>query len=179
MAVFRVQTGIRFLLPLIVPAVAWIAARVTAAAEPRWRPVLFVVPALIAVESARTWPDALRYVNPLWGGAENGYRVVTDSNFDWGQGLPELARWQQADGRPMAIWYFGTDTRFPELVRYYPGDPNVSRDTVNGRLLAVSASFLYGGYLETPGPANDLIRKLRNQPPVARTSTFVVFDGGY
>lgn len=180
MIVFRVQTGVRFVLPLVALGMAWIgaqAARSVGAGRLRW--AWIAIPVLMAIESLLVWPDGLRYVNQIWGGVDAGYRVVSDSNYDWGQGLPELAEWQQAEGRPMAVWYFGTDTRFPQLVRYNPRIAGTDRSAIDGRLLAVSASFLYGGYLETPGPSNDLIRRLRAIEPIARTSTFAIFDRGY
>lgn len=170
MILFRVQTGVRFFLPLLALVIAWLGTRTT---------VAIAVAALMAIESALVWPDGLRYVNQMWDGSDNGYRAVSDSNYDWGQGLPELSAWQRADGRPMAIWYFGTDTRFPELVRFNPRAPGGDRRALDGRLLAVSASLLYGGYLESPGPANDLIHGLRTEIPVARTSTFFIFNSGY
>ncbi|HYE86748.1 MAG TPA: hypothetical protein VEA16_10365 [Vicinamibacterales bacterium] len=170
MIIFRVQTGIRFMLPLLALLIPWLG---------RHRIIALTAGGVMAIESILVWPDGLRYVNQLWGGARDGYQVVSDSNYDWGQGLPQLAQWQQADGRPMAIWYFGTDTRFPELVRYKPGEADDDQRVLDGRLLAVSLSLLYGGYLESPGPANDLIRRLRSQTPVAKTSTFFVFDRGY
>ena len=46
------------------------------------------------------------------GGPEHGYLLLSDSNYDWGQGLKELARWQEkrAGPGPLAVCeYFGTD----------------------------------------------------------------------
>ena len=131
--------------------------------------------AALAIESAFAWPDGIRYVNPLWGGANEGYRVVSDSNYDWGQGLPELARWRRQRQQRLAVWYFGTDTRFPELVRLNPRNSNFDRRALDGFAFAVSASLLYGGYVETPGPAKDAIQRLRATPPIGRTSTFFIF----
>src|SRR5262249_21047025 len=115
----RVQTGVRFMLPLLAfAAVALSAAvaRAVAAAAPSWRRGLAAVAvAWIGVESARVWPHGLCYVNDLWGGTEEGYRLVSDSNYDWGQGLPELAEWQRDHGGgPLDVWYFGAD---PDLKR--------------------------------------------------------------
>jgi hypothetical protein len=190
MALFRVQTGIRFLLPLLAVAIAWVGARLGTLVMPprlpirppaprlRWAGVaVAAVAAAMAVESAFAWPDAIRYVNPLWGGANEGYRAVSDSNYDWGQGLPELARWRRQRQQPLAVWYFGTDTRFPELVRLNPRGGSFDRRALDGVAFAVSTSLLYGGYVETPGPAKDVIQRLRATPPIGRTSTFFIFAG--
>lgn len=183
MVMVRVQTGIRFLLPLMAFMVVGVSIRVvTGIADlpiTRRRPAVYGVALLLAwmaVADARAWPDPLRHVNELWGGPEHGYRVVSDSNYDWGQGLPELADWQQSHGEPTAIWYFGTDPRFPRLQRYNPRIDRLAAVNPRPRFLAVSTSLLYGGYLTADGPARNLKLKLRELTPVARTRTFLVFD---
>ncbi len=183
MVMVRVQTGIRFLLPLMVFLMAGVSTRVVtgiAGLPAVRRPIaisgLSLLLAWMAVGDARAWPDPLRHVNELWGGPEHGNRVVSDSNYDWGQGLPELARWQQSHGEPTVIWYFGTDPRFPRLRRYDPRRESVANSQPRARYLAVSTSFLYGGYLTADGPGRELMLRLRRQAPVARTRTFFVFD---
>lgn len=37
-----------------------------------------------------SYPGYLSYFNPIAGGNQNGYRYVTDSNYDWGQDLKNL-----------------------------------------------------------------------------------------
>ncbi len=39
------------------------------------------------------YPSYLSYFNEAAGGPENGYRYVTDSNYDWGQDLKRLRQW--------------------------------------------------------------------------------------
>jgi hypothetical protein len=178
MIVFQVQTGIRFLLPLLAFALAWLGSRLgnlCAHAQPPSRLALAAILAAMTIEGALQWPDALRYVNSLWGGPNEGYKVVSDSNYDWGQGMPELERWRRSSDGPLSVWYFGTDTRYPEISRINPRDANFDSRVLEGRALAVSTSLLYGGYLETPSPARDLIQRLRQMAPSARTSTFFIF----
>lgn len=179
MAVFQVQTGIRFLLPLLAVAIAWAGARIGALLARSGRQALVVVTAALAamaMESLAAWPDALRYVNPMWGGMAAGYRVVSDSNYDWGQGLPELEEWRRRKGARVSVWYFGTDTRFADIERINPRLPEFDPAALNGRVLAVSTSLISGGYLETPGPARDFVQRLRARTPVDRTSTFLLYD---
>lgn len=183
MVMVRVQTGIRFLLPLMAFLMVAVAARLAAgiaALQPVRRPVAIgVLGALLTwlvADDARAWPDPLRYVNAFWSGPDQGYRVVSDSNYDWGQGLPELADWQQSHGSPTAVWYFGTDPRFPDLQRYDPRRGALTALEARPNYLAVSTSLLYGGYLTAAGPARDVMLKLRELTPVARTRTFLIFD---
>ncbi len=94
----RVQTGVRLVLPLIPLALVGLSASlVVAHGQARWswlRPVLTASCVLSGAwlfwASASVWPNGLCYTNELWGGTANGYRCLSDSNYDWGQGLKEL-----------------------------------------------------------------------------------------
>src|SRR5262249_55661291 len=98
----RVQIGIRFMFPLIAFLGAGLAPLLVEAIRDssalRRRALLGLTAAGIlwtAAGTARVWPDGLCYVNPLWGGTANGYRLVSEGNYDWGQGIKELVRWQK------------------------------------------------------------------------------------
>lgn len=54
------------------------------------------------------WPDYLPFFNIVAGGEDDQWRLLSDSNIDWGQDLPALAAWQQASGQPVKLSYFGT-----------------------------------------------------------------------
>ncbi len=45
----------------------------------------------LALETLWIAPHFLSYFNPLGGGPENGWRIVADSNIDWGQDLKSLS----------------------------------------------------------------------------------------
>jgi hypothetical protein len=175
----RVQTGVRFMLPLLALAAVALSAgvaRAVAAASPHHRRGLAAVAALavawVGAESARAWPHGLCYVNDLWGGTEAGYRLVSDSNYDWGQGLPELAEWQREHGGPLDVWYFGAD---PDLGRmpFRPVAPQDVPQRVRGRL-AVGLTLLYGH--QDNEAAERAVDLLRGREPIGRTSTFLIFD---
>jgi hypothetical protein len=185
---FRVQIGVRFVLPLVALAVVGLAAATVRAwrdSAPGWRRRAGAIAALVSVigvawSAASAWPDGLRYTNELWGGPEQGYRLLSDSNYDWGQGLKELARWQRRHGaREMDLWYFGADpfvaslpVRVIELDRYSGQGPEAMLDQVRGHYLAASLTWVYGAYRDRQEAA----RFLRQYRPVARTSTFVIYD---
>jgi hypothetical protein len=128
------------------------------------------------------WPHALCYVNELWGGTAGGYRLVNESNYDWGQGLKELADWQRAHApEGLRVWYFGTDPtpyepamerlRLQDLPLQRPADILPS---VRGHYFAVSLTPLccYSDY-----PVAVLTREfLSERQPVARTATFFIYD---
>src|SRR5262249_18744050 len=129
------------------------------------------------------WPHALCYTNELWGGTRGGYVYVSDANYDWGQGLKELARWRRRQGLGvLPVWYFGTD---PALRRLGRGGvplqgrpirgPRDVRARVGGGYLAVSTTLVHGvaGGTEAHRHATAFLRTRR---PVARTMTFLIFD---
>jgi hypothetical protein len=127
---FRVQIGIRLVLPIVALAMVGLAAAAVhtwAEGQTPWQRRLLaagVTASLIwtGTVSSRVWPNALSYVNELWGGTATGYLHVSESNYDWGQGLEELERWRQQQGEPnMTVWYFGADPSIKRIpVRELP-----------------------------------------------------------
>lgn len=188
---FRVQLGVRMVLPL---AALWIVGAAVAfaragAREGGWRFGATLAAAAIAVLWSATsaitvWPHGLSYVNRFWGGTTDGYRLVSDSNYDWGQGLNDLFAWQRARGvTAVALWYFGTDPRAQrapfQLVALHDlptGSPEEVRALAQGRFLAVGTTLLYGTSL-SPSHAR-AAAFLRTQPAAARTPTFFIYDFG-
>lgn len=54
-------------------------------------------------------PHYLSYFNAIAGGPENGYRILVDSNVDWGQDLLRLKTWMQENDVPeVHLSWFGT-----------------------------------------------------------------------
>ncbi|HEX4104019.1 MAG TPA: phospholipid carrier-dependent glycosyltransferase [Candidatus Paceibacterota bacterium] len=60
-------------------------------------------------ETAFAYPHFLSYFNELGDGTENGYRYVTDSNYDWGQDMLALQAWmnQNPQVNQLALDFFG------------------------------------------------------------------------
>ena len=187
---YRVQIGIRFVLPLVVFAVVGLAAAVVQAIReyaPGWRRQILAAGASAgvlwtAVAAAAVWPHGLSYTNELWGGTKQGYRLLSDSNYDWGQGLKELARWKKEQGVPaLDVWYYGTDPTLRVLpLREIPlhglplKGPEDVMAVLRGRHVAVSTTLLYGtASVESHRIASDF---LRTRQPVARTTTFFIYD---
>lgn len=170
----KVQLGVRIVLPLVAFLLVGLAVRLASLRLTALRgAILALLLGCLLVGDLRVWPDGLRYTNDLWGGPESGYLLASDSNYDWGQGLPELARWHDAHPGPLAVWYFGTDTRYPHLPRYAPCRDGLDSPKLNG-YLAVGTTWLYGGYVSDDRDRSLLLR-LRQLAPVARTRTFLIF----
>jgi hypothetical protein len=111
----------------------------------------------------RIHPHYLAFFNVLAGGPTNGWRLLSDSNIDWGQDLIHLERYLKAHPELLAgderlrlayfgtadpAYYLGTIERLPswpfmpepDLARYTPG------------LYAISVTELSGLYLNDMGP---------------------------
>jgi hypothetical protein len=188
----RVQIGIRLVLPLVVLAIVGLAgAAANACRAPRpylasWLPVLLGASvAWIALSAILVWPRGLCYTNELWGGTTRGYKRLSDSNYDWGQGIKELAQWQQEHGSgPIDVWYFGSDPaalRPPfHCVSLHASPPGTLvrdvREQVRGHRLAVSTTLLYGSSPCNTDEYRQATEFLRGCRPVARTSTFFIYD---
>jgi hypothetical protein len=176
----------------VFPLVALLSVGAAAAAVsawergPAWRRRLVVGWACAAalwpaVATALAWPNGISYVNELWGGTRRGHRLVSDSNYDWGQGLKELSAWQGRHGGPLACWYFGTDPGYARLpledlpLHARPiRSPEDALEQVRGKRVAVSATLLCNPPLTDP--IRQAVRFFRGVRPVARTTTFFIYD---
>lgn len=186
----RVQIGIRFQLlaiALLTVAAAVALVRIASDGPGPWRRGLAKAAAALwllhaAWTAGTTWPHALRYTNELWGGPAESYKLMSDSNYDWGQGLHELDAWRRERGLDdVALWYFGRDPMAynmaarPTPLHVLPvaNAADVHRHA-RGRYLAVGTSVLHG---HASTPAHKIAAAyLRTLTPVSRTPTFLIFD---
>lgn len=98
------------------------------------------------VSVGRAYPHYLSYFNEAIG-VDNGWRYVTDSNYDWGQDLKRLKTFTDENGiDKIAVDYFGGGSP-----NYYLGDKAVLWQSTKGdpresgiRWLAVSVNTLQG-----------------------------------
>ncbi len=113
------------------------------------RAILYVFLGLLVVNAADTLryaPDYLSYFTPFVNPATS-YKLVSDSNVDWGQGLIALRHYQQQHpDEALHVAYFGTID--PKLygIRYTPLEPN----TPASGTIVISATHLTGQLLDDP-----------------------------
>lgn len=191
----HVQIGVRLMLPLVALAVAGMAAAAVNAARsfgPGWRARAVAGASCAAVlccaaSSAAAWPNGLCYVNHFWGDPAGGDRLVSDSNWDWGQGVKELARWQKRQGAgPLDVWYWGDDPaaverrpplRLIQLQGVPVENPEDVASFVAGRRLAVSTTLVHGCLLNGAPPQAAVVQRfLQSRRPTARTTTYYIYD---
>jgi hypothetical protein len=190
---FRVQLGMRMIFPLLTMAIVGLAAAAAntdiarlACSAGRIRAAAIAGACLgalwMALAAAHTWPHALCYVNDFWGGTRDGYRLVSDSSYDWGQGLPELLAWQRTHAEELDLWYFGLDPRggkepFRQIhFECLPIDrPEQMLQQLRHRYLAASTTMVYGARSDCQAHIH-CAHLLRACAPTARTATFLIFD---
>jgi hypothetical protein len=171
-------------LPLIALLIVGVsAAAVAALAEARhrlrWGLGLTGCVAWAITSAALVWPNGLSFVNELYGGTAGGYRVASESNYDWGHGAPALRRWADRHaGGHLAVWYYGSDPTVGEgpleSVRLHDGDIDANLAGLRGRYLAVSVCLAYGPPLSPP--VVEARRRVRGLRPVGRTQTFLIYE---
>jgi 4-amino-4-deoxy-L-arabinose transferase-like glycosyltransferase len=159
----RIHIGDRHVLPmypflLLLAAAAW--ERATRSPQKKiWFALLVVAAALNAFDCLRYAPGYLSYFTPFVRPGES-YKLLTDSNLDWGQGLIALRDYQQRNSdAPISLAYFGTMQ--PELygIKYTPFDEG---DRPRGTVV-ISATLLSGQY----SIDHDAFRWLEKYPRVA------------
>jgi hypothetical protein len=122
----------------------------------------------------RNHPHHLAYFNEIGGGPANGWRLLVDSNLDWGQDLKRLATWMRENGVPrLKLSYFGSaDPAYygidAEALPGYraPHATHVTREVRPGDVVAVSATHLQGVYVDPEDRA--LLARFRGLPPIGR-----------
>jgi hypothetical protein len=108
----RVNFGVRYLYPAL-PGLAVVAgAGLLALLRSHWllKGAGLCLLGWLIVSHAMVMPHPLSYANEVAGGPERLYQVLGDSNVDWGQDLPALARvMRQEDIPEVRLSYFGSD----------------------------------------------------------------------
>jgi hypothetical protein len=115
----------------------------------RSRAIMVLLLALVvvnAVDTLRYAPGYLSYFTPFVNPATS-YKLLSDSNLDWGQGLLALRKYQaEHPNDPIHLDYFGTMDPSLYGIRYIPLPQN---ERVSGTVV-VSATYLSGQLLKDP-----------------------------
>jgi len=161
LAVFaRFNIGERHVLPLY-PFALLFAGGVWEWARQR-RAGLAVLTLLVVVNAAdalRYAPEYLSYFNVFVRPAES-YRLLTDSNLDWGQGLLALRQYQRDHPHEqISLSYFGSVDPAIYGIRAHPLGEN---ERVSGTVI-VSVTNLSGQFLANPQSYSWLLQQERTE----------------
>ena len=105
----KYNIGERHILPLypfalLVAGGIWERARTSSVPKA----ILIIALCLNAIDALRCAPDYLAYFN-IFVRPQNSWRLLTDSNLDWGQGLIALLNYEQQNpGEALQLAYFGS-----------------------------------------------------------------------
>ncbi len=110
----KLDLGIRHVLPIF-PFLILAAALGAAQLLTRKQAGAVAVVLLLGFQAFSVWhagPHLLAYSNELWGGNHKSYRVMLDSNTDWGQGLKAVKAWME-ERELKDCWYVEYGTGSP------------------------------------------------------------------
>ena len=139
----------------------------------------FLILALVvwlAFSSISVYPHFLAYFNLLGGGPQNGWRILVDSNIDWGQDLKGLKAWMEQEGVDrVRLGWFGSARAEAYSIDYdlLPGvphgfalweDPPFNREEPEPGVYAISVTNLVGVHF----PDHDFYAWFRGRPPDAK-----------
>ncbi len=160
----RINIGVRSMLPLAPFIVLW---AVVGLAEYRHRIFQVALPLALLLSIAAglgSYPYFLGYFNPLFGGPAAADRWLVDSNNDWGQDLPALARTiKRRRIQHLRLHYFGA--AIPSHYGIRGHNPLVRRPG----WYAISRTYLSGMW-----PRNDPHAWLRKLKPVELVGSSIV-----
>lgn len=143
----RLNIGLRHFMPVIFASVLLTAA----GTQIYWNKIICknfkVKYAIIGLSVIMTisvlisFPHYLSYYNVLSGGTNDGYKIATDSNYDWGQDIKRLGKWME-ENKAEKIYVDIFSLNGP---KYYLGEDyrsfNIKYDNLppSGSYIAVSA----------------------------------------
>lgn len=137
----------------------------------------------LAIAAAGIYPDHLSYFNELaclpgepehigWdGGSRCGPEWLADSNVDWGQGLPQLKAWLDANapGKTVRLAYFG---------RYSPEGYGIQYEAAQKYLVPTPPRGLYAisSHIVAVGPEQGDFAWLREEPLAVVGHAYYIFE---
>jgi 4-amino-4-deoxy-L-arabinose transferase-like glycosyltransferase len=190
--VSSVNLGLRHVLPIypfllvLIGAAAWKFSKQS-------RPWAFGIAALVVfhiASSMHSFPNYLTYSNELFGGPANTYKVLSDSNVDWGQGLKLMKRYID-EHRIRSCWFayymLGAadpgyyDIPCKMLPTSLSGSYSISVQPVSQAIsgpVFLSTSELTGRFWG-PGDLNPYLQFMKVRPTALIGNSILVFDGSF
>lgn len=187
----HLNIGVRHVLP-VYPFAILIAAASAWAFAKRSRAAGYAVAAILlfhAVSSIRIFPDYLTFSNEAFGGSSRSYRLLSDSNVDWGQQLKEVAAYLQqrkiqdcwmAYSFPWAApAYYGVPCKpLPTGFSLWTGQPQpIIPSTISGTLLISTTDS--SGVIWGEGDANPYERFQQGTTDAMIGHSMLVYRGTY
>ena len=185
----KMNLGVRHILPVYPFLIVLVAASaVHLARKHRWG--TYAAAALLlfhAAASVRVFPNYLTFANEAFGGPTNTFRLLTDSNADWGQGLKAAKRyldthgihdcWFAHYGWDVNPAYYGIACRpLPSGIDYRFGAPLPPVPPNIAGTVLISASEADGNYWGEPNPYAQFLYR---RPDALIANSILVFRGSF
>ncbi|OGF63270.1 hypothetical protein A2926_03595 [Candidatus Giovannonibacteria bacterium RIFCSPLOWO2_01_FULL_44_40] len=173
--------GVRHVLPTF-PFLYFLVAKSLISGRPTSygrRTSIYLIGVWMIAEIIIAFPYYLSYYNALGGGLQNGYKIATDSNYDWGQDLKRLRDYVEKNNiAKINLDYFGGGSP-----KYYLGEKYKSWWSSKGAppagsYFAVSLNSLTGNQAKGIGDITikpeDAYQWLRGKIPIARAGISIL-----
>jgi hypothetical protein len=153
------QIGLRHIMPVIMAAALLTGRGVDIFWEThilklsfRVKHIFMAIGTLMIASVFCSFPFYLSYFNALGGGTENGYKIATDSNYDWGgSDVRRLGKWMRDNNVRDIYTDFFADVALP----YYLGDGQRNFNIEDGNMPPPGSLIAVSNYKYMNNVAND------------------------
>jgi len=155
-----------------------------------WLAVALVLLAMQVITTVKAYPNFIPYANELWGGPSQTYKLLSDSNADWGQQLKATSRYLQQRGVKECWFSYFAEGVVPYQYYGIPCKPLPTPDAqwigekfydvpaeIDGPVL-ISGSNL-SGYEYGPAELNPYAQFQQLEPAAVIQNGIYVFDGHF
>ncbi len=183
--------GVRHILPMYMFLSVLIggAAATLIKQDRRWAYIVVALLVYQAISTVRIYPAYMAYANELWGGPSQTYKLLSDSNADWGQQLKDLKRYLDAhnikdcwfiyfaEGVVDASYYGIPCRQLPTMDSLWTGEELQAPPAIDGTVL-ISAGDL-SGFEFGPGELNPYKRFQFLKPKAVIDYSVFVYEGHF
>jgi tetratricopeptide (TPR) repeat protein len=188
----HMNIGMRHVLPMYAfLTVLEAGAAMTLGKQSRnWLAVALVLIAMQVITTVKAYPDFIPYANELWGGPSQTYKLLSDSNADWGQQLKATSWYLQRRGIKDCWFSYFAEGVVPYQYYEIPCKPLPTPDAqwigekfydvppeIDGPVL-MSGSNL-SGYEYGPAELNPYAQFQKLEPSAVIQNGIYVFEGHF
>src|SRR5438552_2052163 len=179
--------GVRHILPIYPFAIifAAFAAWSLAGSRKAWMYAVSGLLAFSVLSSLRAFPNYIPYSNEVWGGSSRTFKILTDSNVDWGQQLKQANAYLDSHGiRDCWFEYLGRSIADPGYyhipcrpLQNAMGNPVPTPPHISGTILISATELTPESW--GPGVLNPYLQFAQRRPDDSIANGIFVFRGDF